>query len=142
MLDVRREYLNGDGEAFHAFRIQHETDRLYPIAIFVSLYHGRRPSDRSTSYTRIHTPLSGRSWPQHQVLARQRHQRPTAGAVPTSERSTARLPPLRRKPGRLGAQRWEVRWFRSAFAAEVHRANEYFGQPPAFRWGFVAEQRW
>jgi hypothetical protein len=30
MLDVRSEYLNGDWEAFQAFRIQHETERLYP----------------------------------------------------------------------------------------------------------------
>jgi len=30
MLDVRSEYLNGDWEAFHAFRIEHQTKRLYP----------------------------------------------------------------------------------------------------------------
>jgi hypothetical protein len=30
MLDVRSEYLNGDGEAFHAFRIKREAARLYP----------------------------------------------------------------------------------------------------------------
>jgi hypothetical protein len=30
MLDVRSEYLNGDWDAFHQFRIQHETQRLYP----------------------------------------------------------------------------------------------------------------
>jgi hypothetical protein len=30
MLDVRSEYLNGDWEAFQAFRIQHEAERLYP----------------------------------------------------------------------------------------------------------------
>jgi hypothetical protein len=30
MLDVRSEYLNGDWEAFHAFRIERETQRLYP----------------------------------------------------------------------------------------------------------------
>lgn len=30
MLDVRSEYLNGDWQAFHAFRINRETQRLYP----------------------------------------------------------------------------------------------------------------
>jgi len=30
MLDVRSEYLNGDWQAFHAFRIDRETQRLYP----------------------------------------------------------------------------------------------------------------
>jgi hypothetical protein len=30
MLDVRSEYLNGDWDAFHAFRIDQETRRLYP----------------------------------------------------------------------------------------------------------------
>jgi hypothetical protein len=30
MLDVRSEYLNGDWQAFHAFRIEAETRRLYP----------------------------------------------------------------------------------------------------------------
>ena len=30
MLDVRSEYLNGDWEAFQAFRIERETERLYP----------------------------------------------------------------------------------------------------------------
>lgn len=30
MLDVRSEHLNGDWQAFHAFRVQHETRRLYP----------------------------------------------------------------------------------------------------------------
>jgi hypothetical protein len=30
MLDVRSEYLNGDWEAFQAFRIERETQRLYP----------------------------------------------------------------------------------------------------------------
>ena len=30
MLDVRSEYLNGDWAAFQAFRIEHETQRLYP----------------------------------------------------------------------------------------------------------------
>lgn len=30
MLDVRSEYLNGDWQAFQAFRIRHEADRLYP----------------------------------------------------------------------------------------------------------------
>ncbi len=30
MLDVRSEYLNGDWEAFQAFRIDDETRRLYP----------------------------------------------------------------------------------------------------------------
>jgi len=30
MLDVRSEYLNGDWPAFHAFRIERETRRLYP----------------------------------------------------------------------------------------------------------------
>ena len=30
MLDVRSEYLNGDWEAFHVFRIEQETQRLYP----------------------------------------------------------------------------------------------------------------
>jgi hypothetical protein len=36
----------------------------------------------------------------------------------------------------------ELRWFQSAFAAELDRATEYFGRPPAFHWGFVAEQHW
>jgi hypothetical protein len=31
MLDVRSEYLNGDWEAFYAFRINRETQRLYPL---------------------------------------------------------------------------------------------------------------
>jgi hypothetical protein len=30
MLDVRSEYLNGDWQAFHAWRIEYETQRLYP----------------------------------------------------------------------------------------------------------------
>jgi hypothetical protein len=30
MLDVRSEFLNGDWEAFHQFRIDRETERLYP----------------------------------------------------------------------------------------------------------------
>jgi hypothetical protein len=30
MLDVRSEYLNGDWQAFQAFRVNHETQRLYP----------------------------------------------------------------------------------------------------------------
>ena len=30
MLDVRSEYLNGDWEAFQAFRIERETKRLHP----------------------------------------------------------------------------------------------------------------
>lgn len=30
MLDVRSEFLNGDWEAFHVFRIARETERLYP----------------------------------------------------------------------------------------------------------------
>ena len=30
MLDVRSEYLNGDWKEFHAFRIEHQTERLYP----------------------------------------------------------------------------------------------------------------
>ena len=30
MLDVRSEYLNGDWEQFQRFRIERETERLYP----------------------------------------------------------------------------------------------------------------
>jgi len=30
MLDVRSEYLNGDWEAFHQFRIEEQTQNLYP----------------------------------------------------------------------------------------------------------------
>ncbi len=34
----------------------------------------------------------------------------------------------------------EVRWFRSAFAAEIERACRLFGGPPEFRWGLLVEQ--
>jgi hypothetical protein len=37
-------------------------------------------------------------------------------------------------------RRAELRWFRSAFAAELARAAELFGRPPRFRWGLVVEQ--
>jgi hypothetical protein len=39
MLDVRSEYLNGDWEAFHSHRIQHETQRLYPHRHFLDPLH-------------------------------------------------------------------------------------------------------
>jgi hypothetical protein len=35
MLDVRSEYLNGEWQAFQAFRIQHEAERLYPYRYLI-----------------------------------------------------------------------------------------------------------
>lgn len=39
MLDVRSEHLNGDWQAFHAFRIHHETQRLYPQRHLLEALH-------------------------------------------------------------------------------------------------------
>ena len=37
-------------------------------------------------------------------------------------------------------RRAEVRWFRSAFAAELDRAAQLFGRPAKLHWGLVIEQ--
>jgi hypothetical protein len=36
-------------------------------------------------------------------------------------------------------QEAEVRWFQSAFAAELARATDLFGGPPTYRWGLLLE---
>jgi hypothetical protein len=39
MLDVRSTYLNGDWNAFMAYRIEKETQRLYPHRELVAPFH-------------------------------------------------------------------------------------------------------
>ena len=39
MLDVRSVYVNGDWEAYHSYRIEKETQRLYPFKALVEGTH-------------------------------------------------------------------------------------------------------